>query len=104
MKTSKIKIGRYPLQRVGGETQAGNYESADYLYEHPAGYVWLRVVHDLRPGPHLGERSLALDFVYQGYRYNRWQPPLVVDYSERRLRKAAKDFADEAIAAALYTA
>jgi len=73
----------------------GSYISTDYLYEHPAGYVWMRVVHNLSSGQHQGERTLSLEFICDGMKYRQWMPPLGVNYGERQLRKAAKDFADE---------
>jgi hypothetical protein len=94
-KTSKTKVGRYPLQKTGEETMGGSYISTDYLYEHPAGYVWLRVVHNLSPGVYQGERTVTLEFIYNGMKYRQMLPPLSVNYGERRLRKVAKDFADE---------
>jgi hypothetical protein len=94
-KLSKTKVGRYPLQKLQEEIMPGSYISRDYLYEHPAGYVWMRLVHNTSPGVHQGERTLSVEFIHKGIKYRQWLPPLGVNYGERRLRKVAKDFADE---------
>lgn len=88
--TRRTKVGRYPLQKTGSETRADVYESADYLYEHPAGYVWLRTVHDLKSQEH----SLAIEFVHQGFKFSQWQKR-VVGYTERNLCRLARAFAEE---------
>jgi hypothetical protein len=91
MKTTKTKVGRYPLQKTGGETSTGQYESVDYLYEYPTGYVWLRTVHDLQSREH----HLQLEFIHNGIKYGQWAAPLVVPYDSRMLCRAARKFAQE---------
>ena len=88
--TRRTKVGRYPLQKTDSETKADVYESSDHLYEHPAGYVCLRTVHDLRSREH----SLALEFIHQGFKFSQWQKR-GVGYTNRDLCRLARAFAQE---------
>jgi hypothetical protein len=85
--TRTAKVGRYPLQQTASETHI-SYESADYLYEHPNGYIWLRTVHDLKSREH----RLSLEFIRNGVKFSQWQNRMVA-YTRPDLCRLAREFA-----------